>query len=1308
MELSNIIFVFVFVILLRIDFGYAQCCDTDVTAFSIDPTTYNGPNPVSFTYSVTVKNTDTANTIAAVTGANINYKVFIKFTQYDLRSVGQASDIVTGGVDPAVAPGTLEPDAANQVSLNPNGEVTFTGGAEITVPDADCSLIKYICVHVFDNLGDSPSYVDDIDYNDWRCNAVTSICPVDVQMTNFNPPTSIIYGKTTTEATTFTVTNLGTTPAHDIAAVSNTNKNYQIDVYLSTSDAQDQTGFLGSPLPVTWTSTLQEALANSQTLNLEGSVAYVLPTDNTCSTVTHICAKLIVPTTASYEEPTTADPLNNVNCQALAGGAVSCAPVFNNLPDTVQVAEDQTSVNPLFTVNVDGPVTYTFAVAPALPGLTIDAAGVVSLTGTFDFETDAQKQYVMSITATGDAGEAATESLTIDITDVNEDPVLTITNTAANTVTIDEDFSGSMTGLYTVTKDDPDLPPSPGAQTMKYSIISQTPNDATNGPQTGPFSIDPTNGILSVSTSPVKLDFDDAFANVWEVVISGVDEGAPGPPQKSASVTLTVSLTNIAEPPQFINLPTSIDVLENETDTLRMITLQMWDPENDTITLTMMPNPLDDKFIKTDKDIAYKADPRFDYETTPKYDIRFFATDGSTEWNTDVFTVNIIDVDEPPWFLDLPTNITVSENFLLGAELFYIRYDSTPNNPATSLKFNSSYVPSGMDKFRLFEPSGLVHTRWRPDLNYEVDNRYNLTFDLCSKKGLCVRENLTVLIEDENEYPKCDPSNFTLTVSENQEINKNTGLKVTSNTGYKYVTDPDPDDTHGAGIFTSTYSDFIKVYKGEVQLSKKFDFDSHIPPHKFTTSIMVTDSDPDDPKNLSGLKGLKCYHLLTVEVTNEDDQFPAFDNLVSSYTIDVMEDAPAGFVLGNYKVRDTDLGQFGMVSMTVDPANALATKYFAMGPVTYNNKENFADLLVAGKLDVEADTVVTFNIEAKDTKRPVTQEIIVRIHNVNDKRPYFKPDFYNWEVSTTAEVGKFLIQVTAMDEDIIYRKVSYHLVHPERNEFTLNSLDGKITTKTPPYPEWHKYVLYMTAKDNDPNPDVSLVARTRIDTYVNEYVLTNWTVNCDVSKFKTQAQIDQFLKDVATVCPPCVARVHSMHQSAGQTKFVLYFLTDDATFYLGNIGITKTYIPAETIMELYTVDQIENPTPAVKSTPALSACPVTSITWYLKPEDDFNWILDTVEGNITLGVIMSIIWTSIMTATICLGRYCFGERGYPRKVADTPSKNKRPKPRAPTRQATAVSQSAVEVDGDFEVMDFRYADRAHIQDNAASKVQGTV
>ena len=167
-----------------------------------------------------------------------------------------------------------------------------------------------------------------------------------------------------------------------------------------------------------------------------------------------------------------------------------------------------------------------------------------------------------------------------------------------------------------------------------------------------------------------------------------------------------------------------------------------------------------------------------------------------------------------------------------------------------------------------------------------------------------------------------------------------------------------------------------------------------------------------------GNANLVCYYELTVVVENVDDEPPVFSPVGKNYSYTISEAAHGGTSVGSVTVNDTDLGPFGIVDIYVDKNNKLARKYFEIGPVRHAGIENTADILVAGGLDVEADAVIKFNVFAKDTVHIRNQTVAIHIINVNDNRPVFVPDFYNWEVSATAETGKSIITVTAVDADI--------------------------------------------------------------------------------------------------------------------------------------------------------------------------------------------------------------------------------------------------------------------------------------------------
>ena len=116
----------------------------------------------------------------------------------------------------------------------------------------------------------------------------------------------------------------------------------------------------------------------------------------------------------------------------------------------------------------------------------------------------------------------------------------------------------------------------------------------------------------------------------------------------------------------------------------------------------------------------------------------------------------------------------------------------------------------------------------------------------------------------------------------------------------------------------------------------------------------------------------------------------------------------------------------------------------------------------------------------------------------------------------------------------------------------------------------------------------------------------------------------------------------------GKTVFTMYFLNNSDTDSVYNVGLVKNYHLAEEIMTNLTTDQISIPTSYVLTASALTATPVVNITYYQVPEVAFNWLLDTIEGNMVLGLLMSIIFTVIMTITVCVFRKLCGDLGYNR------------------------------------------------------------
>lgn len=98
---------------------------------------------------------------------------------------------------------------------------------------------------------------------------------------------------------------------------------------------------------------------------------------------------------------------------------------------------------------------------------------------------------------------------------------------------------------------------------------------------------------LSFSGSvAVALSVDYETASYYELTVAVSDPGG-----LSASATLTISITDVQEPPVISNMPSSdISVSESETTAAVIFTVTATDPEGDVIIYSLSPAPNDGKF----------------------------------------------------------------------------------------------------------------------------------------------------------------------------------------------------------------------------------------------------------------------------------------------------------------------------------------------------------------------------------------------------------------------------------------------------------------------------------------------------------------------------------------------------------------------------------------------------------------------------------------------------------------------------------------------------------------------------------------
>ncbi|MCU6667798.1 cadherin domain-containing protein [Enterobacteriaceae bacterium H4N4] len=186
------------------------------------------------------------------------------------------------------------------------------------------------------------------------------------------------------------------------------------------------------------------------------------------------------------------------------------------------------------TADISNGVTFSLK-ADSDAGLTINPiTGAVTLTGNPDYESKAS--YSFTVVATDAAGNASSQTVTLDINNVDEvAPSFTTGNIsdsyASATVSVVENSDAS-TAIYTAQAVDNDA--ADGGEHVTYSLA-----DADNGADAQYFTIDAATGAVTFNASP---DYESSHAPQYTFNVVATDAAGHATTQ-----TVTVNVTDVDE-----------------------------------------------------------------------------------------------------------------------------------------------------------------------------------------------------------------------------------------------------------------------------------------------------------------------------------------------------------------------------------------------------------------------------------------------------------------------------------------------------------------------------------------------------------------------------------------------------------------------------------------------------------------------------------------------------------------------------------------------------------------------------------------
>jgi hypothetical protein len=312
----------------------------------------------------------------------------------------------------------------------------------------------------------------------------------------------------------------------------------------------------------------------------------------------------------------------------------------------INVAENSTAVTTVTSSDANGDtVTYSISGGADSAKFTLTGA-VLTFTGAPDYETatddGANNTYVVEVTATDDGAGTLTDTQTITVTvnDVNEDPIIT-SNGGGATAAID--VAENTTAVTTVTSSDVD------GDTVTYSL--------SGGADQASFGVVSATGVLTFNSAP---DFETK--NSYVVEVTATDDGTG---TLTDTQTITVTITDSNENPEITSngsgATASINVAENTT---AVTTVTSSDVDGDTVTYSLSGGADQASFgiVSATGVLTFNSAP--DFETKNSYVVEVTATDDGVGTLTDVqtITVTVTDVNDVPVVTGTSANQAVNDN----------------------------------------------------------------------------------------------------------------------------------------------------------------------------------------------------------------------------------------------------------------------------------------------------------------------------------------------------------------------------------------------------------------------------------------------------------------------------------------------------------------------------------------------------------------------------------------------------------------------------------------------------------------------
>ena len=581
------------------------------------------------------------------------------------------------------------------------------------------------------------------------------------------------------------------------------------------------------------------------------------------------------------------------------------------------------------------------------------------------------------------------------------------------------------------------------------------------------FSIDSSTGQLNTKAA---LDHETKPSYSLTVYVKDRKDfkGNAAPNEaEDDSIGVTINVDDVNEPPEFVNQPTTLNVVENRAGEQFGIIVAEDPDENDTLAYSL--DTVDGAAFDINADGQISTRDALNREDESRRRVTVTATDSKGLTDTHVVTIDVTDENDPPTFEDengqvqSRTTRSIAENTEQGQPVG-APVSATDDDSGDTLTYLLDDVEGAS-----FTIDGNGQIKTKDPLNYEGKSSYGVPVSVHDGKNsnnnddTTVDAGISVTIEvtDVEEAPEfTEGSTAAREVAESASLDDDIGAVVGA-------TDDDGDNLTYTLVSADTLPFEIEGSSGQLKVKEALDHETRA---SYKVTVTVTDGyDSSGGDEITATEDDRI--TVTITVTDADDavsltlssEHPGVDATLTA----TLTDEDTGVT---NEVWVWEISPDGQDTWTAIP-NATSSSYTP----------------VSGDVDKFLRVTVTYE-DTHNTGKELTEQADHAVRENAD--PVFADDSTTRSVRENTPAGRDIgAPVTATDSDVddanIEEVLTYSLGGTDAAAFSIVADTGQLQTKAAlDYERRSSYSVEVTATDRPGATDA--IAVTINVTNVNE------------------------------------------------------------------------------------------------------------------------------------------------------------------------------------------------------------------------------